>query len=523
MTATSLNEKRSHVDDEGGSSLRKKLGYFLARSSGPGWKRYGVAWLSCFGLMIILAMRSEMGIAIIKMTRKVPRPTPGGGKNFTAAPFQEVAWTHLDIGIIEASFFIGYALFSIPGGYMASYLSPNLLLGSAVLITCVLNVLVPSMAHVTPASAAFGLTLTVRLIQGMAEGCLYPAVHGIWRYWAPEMERSRLATISFFGMALGPIIGLPLSGLVTSTLSWQVNFYLYGTVGCAWAVVWFLLVHEQPSKDPHISRAEAAYIEEHSAPATNSDSLPVSQMATSLPVWAIVVANVGRNWSFQFSMIGLPAYYSKVFGMNSEEIGLHLMLPFLLMAALTPVGGYLADSLRGRYLSTTVTRRLFNTVGFGVMAASLVVVGMSRSLHLSTAFLTLGLGFTGIGMSGYAVNHLDIVPRFAGFLMGVSNGVGTISGVLSPIIASRVARHGTAEEWQAVFTIASVVHVATLVFYLFCSSGEKQPWASPGETERLIDNSGEGLRMQRGTASAGGDGLSMSAGPNATEEETVSY
>jgi len=32
------------------------------------------------------------------------------------------------------------------------------------------------------------------------KGVTYPACHGIWRHWAPPLERSRLATMSFCGM-----------------------------------------------------------------------------------------------------------------------------------------------------------------------------------------------------------------------------------------------------------------------------------------------------------------------------------
>lgn len=31
------------------------------------------------------------------------------------------------------------------------------------------------------------------------QGVTYPACHGMWRHWAPPMERSRLATLAFCG------------------------------------------------------------------------------------------------------------------------------------------------------------------------------------------------------------------------------------------------------------------------------------------------------------------------------------
>lgn len=47
--------------------------------------------------------------------------------------------------------------------------------------------------------------------------------------------------------------------------------------------------------------------------------------------------------------------------------------------------------------------------------------------------LTLGVAFSGFAISGYNVNHLDIAPRYASILMGLSNGIGTIAGLLCPI------------------------------------------------------------------------------------------
>ena len=47
--------------------------------------------------------------------------------------------------------------------------------------------------------------------------------------------------------------------------------------------------------------------------------------------------------------------------------------------------------------------------------------------------LTFGVAFSGFAISGYNVNHLDIAPRYASILMGMSNGIGTIAGLFCPI------------------------------------------------------------------------------------------
>jgi MFS transporter, ACS family, solute carrier family 17 (sodium-dependent inorganic phosphate cotransporter), member 6/7/8 len=47
--------------------------------------------------------------------------------------------------------------------------------------------------------------------------------------------------------------------------------------------------------------------------------------------------------------------------------------------------------------------------------------------------LTIGVAASGFAISGYNVNHLDIAPRYASILMGMSNGIGTIAGLLCPV------------------------------------------------------------------------------------------
>lgn len=62
------------------------------------------------------------------------------------------------------------------------------------------------------------------------QGVTYPACHGIWRHWAPPLERSRLATIALCGSYAGVVVGMPLSGTLIDWFSWEAPFYVYGNV-----------------------------------------------------------------------------------------------------------------------------------------------------------------------------------------------------------------------------------------------------------------------------------------------------
>lgn len=51
------------------------------------------------------------------------------------------------------------------------------------------------------------------------------------------------------------------------------------------------------------------------------------------------------------------------------------------------------------------------------------------------------LGIFTLSALGFNVNHLDIAPRYASILMGISNGVGTLSGMVCPLIVGAMTKN----------------------------------------------------------------------------------
>ncbi|RXN30078.1 Vesicular glutamate transporter [Labeo rohita] len=321
------------------------------------------------------------------------------------------------------------------------------------------------------------------------EGVTYPACHGIWSKWAPPLERSRLATTSFCGSYAGAVVAMPLAGILVQYSGWSSVFYIYGSFGIVWYMFWILVSYESPADHPTITDEERTYIEEsigESAKllgAAEKFKTPWRKFFTSMPVYAIIVANFCRSWTFYLLLISQPAYFEEVFGFEISKVGMVSALPHLVMTIIVPIGGQLADFLRSKnILTTTTVRKIMNCGGFGMEATLLLVVGFSHSKGVAISFLVLAVGFSGFAISGFNVNHLDIAPRYASILMGISNGVGTLSGMVCPLIVGAMTKNKTREEWQNVFLIASLVHYGGVIFYGIFASGEKQPWADPEET-----------------------------------------
>lgn len=53
---------------------------------------------------------------------------------------------------------------------------------------------------------------------------------------------------------------------------------------------------------------------------------------------------------------------------------------------------------------------------------------------LTVVLFTIAMGFMGTFYCGMKVNALDLSPNFAGTLMAIVNGIGAISGIITPYL-----------------------------------------------------------------------------------------
>ncbi|KAL3315172.1 hypothetical protein Ciccas_006203 [Cichlidogyrus casuarinus] len=418
-------------------------------------KRYYNAWMCCLGFMITFGLRCNPGVAHVALQELDKH------HNLTHAKADDryMPWSPGQKGVLSSSFFYGYIITQVPGGIIVSKFPANRIFGIAVGGSALLNLFLPLMYST---HTFFGVIL-VRIMQGLIEGSSYPAC-------------------SYAGV----VFGLALSSILTQHIGWQTPFYFYGILGTIWFGIWWKTSYEKPSEHPTISTDEREFIEACIGPDVHSDHklvIPWKSIATSMPVYAIVVANFARSWSFYLFIVKTVDYFHDVHGEKISESGLLSSLPHLIMATLVPVAGNFADKIRKRHLSTTVTRKLFNCGGFGMEALFLFCLANAQTLTQANIFINLAVGFSGFAISGYNVNHLDIAPRYASVLMGLSNGFGTLSGFLCPYTAEKITASGGDKKhaWKIVFIIAGLIHTVGVTFYAIFASGEVQPWAEPPE------------------------------------------
>nr|XP_009666528.1 PREDICTED: sodium-dependent phosphate transport protein 3-like [Struthio camelus australis] len=444
--------------------------------------RWGLALVLHMSLFMAYLLRVGLSIAIVAMTNSSsPHSsagiTPNGSHRGFARGAPVYNWSTETQGIVLSSFFYGYGLTQALGGYCSGRFGGKHVLGSGLLLASVLTLLVPQAADL---GVSFLIGLQVLL--GLAEGVIFPAQYTLWAKWAPPLERSRLMNVAgSLGCTFGTFCALLVAGIISQSLGWPFVFYIFGGVGCAWCVCWFLLVYEDPAHHPWISATEREYIVLSLAHqgSSHGHSLPLLAMAKSLPLWAIAIACFCTDWLFYMLLTSMPTFMSEVLHFDLRENGLLSALPYIGNGLGHILAGLLADFLLARRVfGTAAVRKLFSALGMLLPAICLVAVPyIGCSSTAAVVLLTLALTIISMTGAGININHIDIAPRYAGFLLGITNTFGIVSGIIAPTAVGLLISQDRQTGWRNAFFVSAALNVFGLIFYVVFGSGTIQDWA----------------------------------------------
>lgn len=434
--------------------------------------RYLMAVLAFLGFVNIYGMRVNFSITLVEMVTRSNVSTENGTWNF----HQAFDWDREQQGILLSAFFWGYIVTQFPGGLLACKFGGHKVYGFGILLTAVLTVLTPVAAKY----GSFRWIMVLRILEGLAEGVTYPAHAAFWSKWAPNLERTKLVGMSAAGSYAGTLITLPLCGLLVDYFDWESVFYIFGASGLCWTILWFFLASETPESNRFIAEEEKRYVIFHrddERKAVVIKEVPWKLILTSMPVYAALVTNVCGSWGWYTLLTELPTYMKDVLKFDIKENGFLSGLPYLAMTVAMFAFSSVADVIRKRrILSTTSVRKIFAVIGYLGQAIFLLLTGFTRNSSIAVAYLTLAVGFSGIASSSLAIIMLDIAPRYSGIIMGISNCIATVPGIVSPILTGVITREKTLNEWRIVFFISSSVYTFGAVFFGLFASGEVQPW-----------------------------------------------
>ncbi|GFG31354.1 hypothetical protein Cfor_10536, partial [Coptotermes formosanus] len=145
------------------------------------------------------------------------------------------------------------------------------------------------------------------------------------------------------------------------------------------------------------------------------------------------------------------------------------------------LSAYQSKLTRRKSITVTTARKISTFLASAIPAVCLVAVSFLQCQE-GLIFALMGIGTTLMGgmFSGFLSNHIDIAPRFAGTLMGITNTVATIPGIIVPIIVGQLTKtNHTREQWGIILNSAAAFLILEAIVYTVFGSGQEQPWNKP--------------------------------------------
>jgi len=171
-------------------------------------------------------------------------------------------------------------------------------------------------------------------------------------------------------------------------------------------------------------------------------------------------------------VLWLPSYLHQTFDVPMERLGTYSIVPWIAAFCVGNISGWIADALCKRGMSLTAVRKLMQAAAFTLGAVPMILLPAATSALVATTLMTIALGGVSFGVAGYAVNHLDIAPQYAGILMGLSNTFAQLPGIIGVALTGFIVK--ATHSFAGAFYLSALIYLIGLVCYVAMASGERQ-------------------------------------------------
>jgi MFS transporter, ACS family, glucarate transporter len=358
-----------------------------------GKKKYIIIALLFLGWCLGNIDRLSMNYAVISITKDL---------NLSASA----------TGAVLSSFFAGYALMQIPGGFLADKFGSKKVILAIITVWSIFTIF-------TGLAWSLVSMIVIRVVFGLAEGSFFPSGSKLIAESFPKKERGRVMSIM---LSSGAIAGIFLPVIATSmmgSVGWRKMFFLIGAIGIAVAILYkfFLPRQTDTTKDVHVQSSD------------DKKSGSLIELLKQPMIWCVFIAYFGAytiNWG---TASWLPSYLVSVRHLDLKTLGWVSMLPYV--AALIGMfgSGFVFDKL-----PKGLDKKLaaIGMVCVSVLLFLMFTTGSLTAYIIYSIFLMLFMSFVGVVLPSIPLKYLptEVVGKASGFI----NTGGQLAGFLTPLV-----------------------------------------------------------------------------------------
>jgi MFS transporter, ACS family, hexuronate transporter len=367
----------------------------------------------------------------------------------------DLGWNEIDYSNLVFAFQAAYAVGMVVMGGLIDRLGTRLGFALAMIFWSG-----ASMAHA--ACNSFTGFFAARFALGLGEAGNFPASLKTVAEWFPKKERALATGIFNAGTNFGAIITPLTVPWITLHWGWRAAFLITGGIGLLWLALW-LLLYRKPKEHPRLSKGELEYI--RSDPAQPAGKIKWASLLPHRQTWAFAMSKFLLDPVWWFYLFWIPDFLQRRHGLALMQIGLPILVIYLISDVGSVAGGWLSSTLIKRGKSVNVARKTAFVV-CAICVLPILVAYRTDNLWLAVSVI----GLAAAAHQGFSANLFTLPsdmfpPQAVASVVGIGGMAGAIGGML---IAKIV---GYALQWTGSylvpFVIAAVAYpVAVAVIHL---------------------------------------------------------
>lgn len=363
---------------------------------------------------------------------------------------KEIGWSESQYGYIVTAFQAAYAIGLLVVGRVMDLLGTKIGYSLAMVFWSF-----SAMAH-SFARSAFGFG-AARFALGLGEAGNFPAAIKTVAEWFPKKERALATGIFNAGSNVGAVVAPLFVPWITLTYGWQEAFIVTGAIGFAWLGFWWVL-YEVPQRSARVSKGELSYIE--SDPPDPTEKIPLAKLLSYRQAWAFAIGKFLTDPIWWFYLYWVPKFLHKTYGLSLDQIGIPLVIIYLMADVGSVGGGWLSSAFIKRGWEVNKGRKVAMLI-CALAVTPIVFASQAEEMWIAVALLSLATA----AHQGWSANLFttasDMFPRKAiGSIVGFGGMAGSVGGMLLSTSA------GLLLEWtgsyMTLFIIAGIVYVVAL-------------------------------------------------------------
>lgn len=351
--------------------------------------------------------------------------------------------TKTQAGVIYASYFVAYTIFSPILGSLSDRFDSRLLL------TCFSALLAAGalmMAFVTSVSQA----AIIFMLAGIGHAACWAPVMSLVQQWVEDKKRGTALALVTMGSGVGIAAWSVLLPLIVERSNWQAGWIQLGFFGVIVAGLNFLLIRNPQgiaADLPTISRPNIV---------RNSPEVSFLQLIKSVHLWLI-----GCSYLLIGFTVLVPLTFLGVYGSEELQLSYTAATRFFTIIAVVGMAGKLSlGILSDRWGRICVMMICGSLLGVGCWGIANVGALIAKTFFVAM----IGLGF-GAVWPVYAAAAMDYFPKsVAGTVIGVWTFLLGIGSIISPIICGWSIDISGSYSWA--FNIGFIAAMLSVVLLL---------------------------------------------------------